>query len=204
MKSLLIALLACACTGFAHADLVTNGGFENSPLGTGWSTGGGEVDILPVSAYITCCGIDGSSYPYGQNAAFFGAGDVAGGSLWQDIHTVAGQSYNLSFLYGALAQANLQTMTVQVLDGSTVLASLNVGAYGTFDQTEMVSPFSKLFTADSSTTRIEFTDTSAITNSTDGIVDNVSVTAAVPEPESYALLLVGMGVLVARRRALRA
>jgi hypothetical protein len=207
---LLVILLAIGMAGTARANLVTNGTFEDASLGNGWSING-TVGVAPVSAYQSCCGISGLSYPYGHNAAFFGWGNLVGGSLSQSISTVAGQSYALSFLYGAIAGNRLQTgpfagngpqvMNVLVSNGNSVLVSQNFNAHGTYDQTQFVSPFSVQFTATSSLTRLSFNDVSVVTNSVDGMLDNVSV-AAVPEAETYAMFLAGLGLMgfVARRR----
>jgi hypothetical protein len=203
MKKILIAsLLAVATMGGAQAvELVTNGDF--SAGGTGWSTSDGTVGFAHLSAYISCCGIDGTAYPYEKNAAFFGWGDQPGGVLSQTLATVAGQTYNVSFLYGALSSPSLQTMTVQARSGlDLLLGGADVSAYGTTNQLALVSPYSFSFVATDSSTTLLFKDTSLNTYSTDGMVDSVSVTAAVPEPETYAMLLGGLGLLglAARRR----
>jgi hypothetical protein len=50
-------------------------------------------------------------------------------------------------------------------------------------------------------TFIMFTDTSLITNSIDGVLDNLSVTAAIPLPYTFGLIIAGApGLLVAHRR----
>jgi len=83
-KALFGAFCAIAFAGSAHsAQLITNGGFEGG--GAGWATTP-TVHFLPVSAYTACCSPFGV-YPYGSDAAFFGAGDTTGGTLYQDIET---------------------------------------------------------------------------------------------------------------------
>ena len=204
MKKIIAAsLLAFVAVGASAADLVTNGGFEANDHGLGWGSTQ-TVGFAPVSAYINCCGIDGSAYPgaNGVAAAFFGWGQQTGGTIFQDLATVAGNTYTVNFSYGAISGNALQTMTVQTSSGESLLGSLNVSAYGTNNQAGLVSAYSFTFVANSSSTQLLFRDTSATSINTDSLVDNVSVTAAVPEPETYAMLLAGLGLLgfMARRK----
>jgi hypothetical protein len=202
MKKIIAAsLLAFAAAGASATELVTNGSFEDG--GAGWGSTE-TVGFAPISAYINCCGIDGSGYPAanGVAAAFFGWGQQTGGTIFQDLTTVAGQTYTVNFSYGAISGSALQTMTVSASNGSSLLGSLDVGAYGTTNQAALVSPYSFTFVANSSSTHLLFSDTSATSINTDALVDRVSVTAAVPEPETYAMLLAGLGLVgfAARRR----
>jgi len=211
MKKMLLAALAAGALGTAQG-AVTNGGFEDTG-GTGsflygWSTDSSPPATVagagPISGYGPCCGIWNSppTYPYGANAAFFGSGDRPGASIWQDVATTIGTRYTLSFLYGALAYSNLQTMHVTALDGLTLLAETNVQTLGTYDLPSMMSAHVFDFTATSASTRIRFSDTSIHTNNTDGVLDNVSITA-VPEPGTYAMMLAGLGVLGAIARSMK-
>jgi hypothetical protein len=202
-KLSIVALLTAPLLASA-ANLVTNGDFENSVPGTAWSNSA-TTGFAPISVYGPCCAPYGT-YTGGSNAAFFGWGDMAGGSIWQDLATVAGQDYTVSFEYGAIAAPTLQTMQVTALSGAsfaTVLGATNLKGYGTSDLSTLLSSYSFTFTADSALTRLQFADNSANTFSVDGVVDNVVVmTTPVPEPETYALMLAGLGVMtvVARRR----
>src|SRR5471030_2711676 len=143
-KILLASLLALGMMSAQAGDLVQNGNFDDGQ--NNWTFSDGTVGIANVSAYINCCGIDGSGYPNTPGAAFFGWGQQAGGTLSQTLSTVAGKTYNVSFAYGAISDANLQTMTVGVENGAyvaggTALSSTNVSAYGTHDQAHLVSPY---------------------------------------------------------------
>ena len=210
MKKMLLAALAAGALGTAQG-AVTNGGFEgNGAAGSflaGWSTDSSSSKVAGagrISNYGQCCGIWNSppTYPYGASAAFFGDGNRPGAAIWQDVSTTTGNRYILSFLYGAIADSNVQTMHVTVLDASSsnLLAETDVQAYGTRKLASMMSPYAIDFTATSASTRIRFSDTSAYTYNTDGVLDNVSITA-VPEPETYAMMLAGLGLfgLTARR-----
>src|SRR5471032_3146488 len=121
MKKILLArLLGLGMMSAQASDLVTGGDFDG---GQGsWIFSDGTVGIANVSAYINCCGIDGASYPNTPGAAFFGWGQLVGGTLSQTLSTVAGKTYNVNFAYGAIADANLQTMTVGVENGAAYVA----------------------------------------------------------------------------------
>jgi hypothetical protein len=202
-KLTLVALLAAPVLASA-ANLVTNGDFENATPSASWSSSA-TTGFAPITAYGPCCTPYGT-YTGGNNAAFFGWGNLAGGSIWQDFATVAGQNYTVSFDYGAIAAAAGQNMEVTALGGpsfATTLGATYASATGTRDLAALLSSYSFTFTADSTTSRLQFTDDSFSTNGVDGVLDNVSVvTTPVPEPETYALMLAGLGLMtfVARRR----
>jgi PEP-CTERM motif len=186
--SLLAPLLATAAT-------VSNGDFESGAAG--WTVAP-VVYIGPVAPY------DGplysGVYTGGLQAAFFGAGDSVGGSIYQDITTVAGQKYQVSFTYGAVAYAEPQSLLASAIDGVS-LGSTAVSASGTFDRAAILSPYSFMFTAASGLTRLTFADTSSVTTSVDGVLDNVSITA-VPEAGTISMMLGGLAMMgfMARRR----
>jgi len=199
IKSLLALAVATSAFGAqAATELVTNGSFEllsvASPLGgylkvaggdntiTGWTVGSTSVDVIN-GAYGA---IDGNSIDM--------LGTPGPGSLSQLLSTVANQTYQLSFDLsyngGAYKDINFAFGT-----------STNTAA-----ATSSSSPFfhySGIYTAAGATTLLAFYSTGGSNNS--GVVlDNVSVTV-VPEPESYAMLLAGLGLMgaIARRRTAR-
>jgi hypothetical protein len=205
-KALFGAFFAIAFAGSAQsAQLITNGGFEAGA--TGWSSTD-FVYFLPISDYGPCCSPTGV-YPYGSRALFFGADDKVGGTVSQDVATLAGGIYKLSFVYGAISLPNLQQMSVDVLDitgpaTSILLSPPEFGAFGTQNLNTMMVPYSFSFMATSALTRILFSDFSPSTISTDGVLDNVALNgpAPIPEPSTYALMIAGLGfvVFMARRR----
>jgi PEP-CTERM motif len=158
------------------------------------------VYIGPIAPYGGCCGYTGT-YTGGLQAAFFGADDKVGGSIYQDITTVANQMYKVSFEYGAIAVASPQSLVASATDGVTSLGATSVSATGTFDRAAILSPYSFTFTALSGTTRLTFLDTSGVTTSVDGVLDNVSI-AAVPEAGTISMMLGGLAMMgfMARRR----
>lgn len=204
-KLLIAALLSISAVSANAANLVNNGGFEatNSAANSGWQIANPMIAISPISVYSSCCAIFGT-YNAGNNAAFLGWGDKLGGTLFQDIATTIGQTYDLSFSYGAIAAANPQRLEVDVLNLDTfdTIASNTFSATGTYDLSQILSTYHFTFTATSSNTRISFVDRSQTTFSTDGVLDNVAV-SAVPEPETNGMVLAGlglMGLVVSRRK----
>lgn len=209
LRKLLIASFLLLGSAGAHAaELITNGGFESGS--TGWNFTP-RVSFIPVSDYGPCCSPFGI-YPYGSQAAFFGGNNEVGGSIFQDIGTITGSFYKLSFVYGAISETRFQDMQISVfgLSGAVptlTLASMEIPAIGTRDLANMMRPASIMFQAQSPFTRISFADISASSFNVDGVIDAVSVLgpAPIPEPSTYALMLAGLGIVVfaARRRAKR-
>jgi hypothetical protein len=188
----------------AFSNLLINGDFENSVPSTGWQSSA-TTGFQNINTYRACCAPTGT-YASGPNVAFFGWDNLTGGSLWQDVNTTVGQIYTVSFDYGAIARARLQTMNASARDGTgftNVVASAALSALGSANLLNITTNYSYAFVANSALTRIIFTDTSALTNSVDGVLDNVSVTASIALPQSLALLALGaLGLAVASRRRL--
>jgi hypothetical protein len=195
IKLVAAATLTLGATG-ASANLITNGGFETlngSPTllngsweavangGTrivGWSVGDTSVDVV--------------TSPYAVQEGQF-AIDLAGtpgpGSIFQNLSTVGGQGYTLSFY----ASSNGSASTLQVWWAGSLLDTVNTPAGNAFQF------FSYLVLGAGPSTEIKFRSTQ--TDNDGAIVDNVSVNA-VPVPAAVWLLgsaLLGVG-LIARKR----
>lgn len=178
-KPLACSLVAAAlfASGAAHANLVTNGGFETGDF-TGWTTTldpfNDGVDVLVVHE--------------GTYAAYFGG---AGSSASQTLTTVAGGKYVLSFWLTAEENAGFDTPNAFSLDigGATVMSLTDAPAFG-YTQYEFA------FIANGATTDLSF-------NFSQGPAwwDLDSVQVNVPEPGSIALLAAaGLAAVGARRR----
>ena len=149
---------------FLGPELVSNGDFSNSNLaGTGWTTTGAAA-------------VQSGQLNFGASNA------TTENTLSQTINTVDGETYTLSFNYrdrsGGTNTRN-QSLVVSV-DGDENL--LTTEAILTDTDDEIYVRYSFTFTADSATSTIKFTDTSANagsmssgTDSSDGRLDNISV-----------------------------
>jgi choice-of-anchor C domain-containing protein len=207
---------ALALAPAAHASLIANGSFEAGGAAcvagatslSGWTVSAGNIDIVSQSpTCVAAPAADGINFL--DLTGSFGSG---AGAIYQDIATVSGQAYSLTFAFGA--NSEWQYPPLYPNDGS--IKSLNVlldGVIaGTFSQdttgraaidagwtSELVE-----FTASSSTTRLAFESLNGAGGTVYGpFLDNVSV-QPVPLPAAAWLLLSGVGGLATwagRRKA---
>jgi len=201
------ALLIAAGGAQAQASsLVTNGSFEhggvseNSGVLThwnilnniyGWTGGAKGIEIQPNGTVSGVSAFDGRQYVELDT--------TANSSMWQDLSTTVGNTYTLSFAYMPRpdnAGGKFSNKIEVLWDGGTLgtFSGTNTnGSWWEYERTDLTASFS-------STTRLEFRAVGT-SDSYGGFIDNVVVTA-VPEPESYALLLAGLGLIgaIARRR----
>ena len=189
-----LAVLAATAGPVAAQNLVRNPGFDLGETNwSGWS-------------YVT--GLDGvmldstpGFYTSAPNDASFSAapGDSLAGTLYQDLPTTAGQNYVVSFwLLDEAAGAATDSFTVS-FGGltNTIFGYTMPGTYSSFSFTEPSS---------GATTRLSF---QGFNEDAGWNLDDVSVTdapSAIPEPSTWALLLVAFASLSAlsRRRPIRA
>jgi hypothetical protein len=177
-------MLAGFLAGAAHANLISNPGFETGDL-TGWTADGWDVtEFLPHSggwsAFTVCVGSQCTD-PASPFAAF----------LYQDVTTVAGSAYSLSFWFNTGDFATEGSELLVLWDGVQVADFLNVDT-STVYQFAMVPNL----TATGPTTRLQFfgrQDPSVLLLDD---VDMEQVAASVPEPE--AIVLIPLGLLLFR------
>jgi hypothetical protein len=215
MKALLAAgaTLAIALSSPAiSADLITNGSFETGNF-SGWTlsnVGGGTAPVViaynqagnyPVGAFGEAipATVAGGSY-----AAYFSSDTANPDTLSQSVDVVAGQTYALSFDYyvpqNGYNNPNDATLSFAV-NGSQVGSALQAGSpSGTTPQTW--KNFSTLYTANSTgPVTLAFNFAGLGNTAADFAVDKVSM-AAVPEPATWAMMLLGFGIVgsAVRRR----
>ena len=191
----LAASTLALCAAPASAAIVTNGNFEaNSGVPTGWTVSSGtDISAFAAGAYIPCCGISGTPAELANTIASFGAGNVANVStLNQIISTIAGNVYTLTFDYAVFGGGS-QTIFANVLNGMATIASTSVTQSANANLATTFTSQSLSFTATGSSTTLSF-NVDGVTNSVDGILDNVAVVTAVPESATWMMIIIGFGV----------
>lgn len=156
---------------------VASGGYTtvNAGLLGAWTVGQTSVDLIQ------------NNYGAINNVSVDLSGSPGPGSLSQSFNAIAGTTYTLTWDY--------------FKNGSgTPLAVVLGGLSQTFVAPAAITAGLLVWTA---TTNTPFTVSFAGGAGNQGpTLDNVMLTAAIPEPETYALMLAGLGVItfVARRR----
>lgn len=196
-KILAAALLASPLLASAATELVNNGSFEaNAQANGSWSNKSGLVGWTAGTLGVELRnGVAGTALD-GLNYVEL---DTTGNSwISQTLNTVAGQWYSLSFAYsnraGVAANSNGLSWS---FGGSSGVAAPQAQISGDHQW----QTFSTLVQASGSNTVLRF-EALGISDSLGSSLDRVSV-SAVPEPESYALLLAGLaavGFMVRRRK----
>lgn len=185
----------------AHANLLTNGGFEasssNFTTPTGWFNLGHTEGVV-LYAQVP-------SQPVSEGLNFYSIGGVAsnglasvGEGIAQTITTLPGASYRVTYAYSAENGTNFATETLRVAAAGSFIDHVLVPT-GTNFFTRPWSAGVLDFVASGSTTTLSFT-LQAIgaggAHNNDPMLDAISlVLTAVPEPGVLAMWLSGLCVL---------
>ena len=194
-----IAAMFASGAASASGNIILNGDFETVSnvhandylvVGAGqgtiadWTVGGNSVDIINNS-YNS---ISGNSIDM--------LGTPGPGSLSQSFSFAANTTYTLSFDLNRNPNSH----------GAGLDVFVN-GDHHSYEGTSLTTNYSFNFTTGSVAGAQLLTFSSVGGDNYSGaVLDNVSLTAAVPEPETYAMLLAGLGMVgfMARRKAKKA
>jgi hypothetical protein len=210
-------------TSVAHAaTLLTNGSFETPvvpvgnflsfPVGstaiTGWTVvGPAGTSVSPVSTTFSQNGVAFPAQDGVQWIDLTGFNINSTEGLSQTVGTIVGDRYQLSFFVGNTTGGGIfgTTSTVNVLiNGVQTFSDTNSTVSPTIQNWQQ---FTHTFVATGASTTLALLNGDPISDNDNGL-DNVVLldlgpaVGVVPEPDAYALLLGGLGLLgfVARRR----
>ena len=194
MRMLLLFLVTICCA--MAGNIVTNGGFETGDL-TGWTTNRNALDpwIIGPPGYSSQGGPSSAHsglYFVTEGCDVLGGPCVGAGAtedyLYQDLTTVPGGIYTLSFYYDQGRECGGGTCELEVLFGGVSVLDLKLSSGRNTDPGYSFYSVTGL-TATSTTTRLQFDGNQDY--SFDAL-DDVSV-SQIPEPTS--LILGGIGLL---------
>jgi hypothetical protein len=213
--SALAALALVAAPSAGAAELLTNGGFENlgSAVPEGWGGytyyAGGQVGLPgwtvdAGSVDVTTNASAWSPAYEGQNGLDINGWDA--GTISQSFATILGEMYTVSFAYSRNAASAPNPATATVSAGGSFLdvVAANDGSFGSANNF-LWKTGSFTFVGTGNTETISLAAT--IPGNGGVFFDNVSVSGAVPEPATWALMIGGFGMAGAtlrRRRAMGA
>lgn len=217
-----VLAMLLGASGAHAATLLTNGSFESpvvpvgsftvipvgSALLTGWSViGPAGGAVAPVSTTFAQNGVSFAAQDGAQWLDLTGFNNNTTEGVSQSVATTAGNQYQLSYYVGNTTGGGIfgTSSTVNVLvNGAQTFSDTNSTVSAASQNWQL---FTHMFVAGSATTTLAFINADPANDNNNGL-DNVVLldlgpVGAVPEPETYALLLAGMGLLVfgGRRRA---
>ena len=203
-KNLVAAAALLAALGSAHAatNLVVDGSFEDQAQATGsWNV----YNALPGWTTVSGSGIELRNQVAGN--AFDGKNYVeldaySNSAMAQTLTTTAGAFYTLTFEYSAREGVAAASNAINVLWNGGLLGTAMLDGIG---QSGNVWHAYSFMVQGTGSDTLTFAATGA-SDSLGGSLDAVAVTAAIPEPSTYALMFGGLvliGFSLRRRRSAR-
>ena len=199
----------------AATNLVLDGSFEQASVTSGWHVytnvsgntlpdwtlaSGAGIEVQTNGTVGSVLAQDGSKYveldSHAGNGGLTTPGINTNSVMFQDIATTVGGKYDISFWYMPRPNVSAASNQINYSFGSS---TGNISTVSNLQKTWEQVTFN--FTATSALTKLSF-QADGTADTVGGFIDNVSVMQAVPEPESYAMLLAGLGLMgtIARRR----
>jgi hypothetical protein len=203
-KLLFAAAALQASFAISYANQLTNGSFETpvippatfldfgvggEPAGFAWTVSTNPVDIVSNGF------LGGTAFDGVQWLDLVGFGSTGG--IEQSFTTTPNQAYTLSFAYANNPGPGVPVPTsadVSVTNGAATLLDQSI-SHGTSVVSNLNwTTFSMMFTANGASARLAFDETVGGANG--GVfLDAVSIRPAVPEPSTWAMMLVGFSIL---------
>ena len=183
MKTIIAGIvLALTAAGAANAATIVSEDFESGP---GAFTLSGNVALATGATYNPCCGTPNDT---SNTFVAFGGGNNPSGTLMSaSFNTVLGSVYTVNFDYGALG------------NGSEALTFTVGGQSFTFNpvaDNSLVTTFgagSFTFIGIGGVTALDVAS-EGLPN-VDAVLDNISISGAVPEPAAWGLMILGFGAV---------
>ncbi len=206
MKKLLLATAIALAPASAQAAAFTNGSFESASVNpgagflsltagntsvTGWTVGGGGIDYIGTY-WQAAEGVRSIDLSLGSN-----------GSIAQTFDTLSGVLYNVRFFLSGNPDGPPVIKLADVQASGNALASYTFDRTGNSRPNMLWRPYTYQFTATGTSTTLTFTGGSG--TAFGAALDDVSV-AAVPEPATWAMMILGFGFAgfaMRRRQAVR-
>jgi len=194
MKKTILALAAIiALPAAANATAFTNGSFE---LGTapgsftqlsvgaanitGWSVVSGTIDYI------------GSYWQAGAGSRSVDMSGTSAGSISQTFDTVLGKTYTVDFLMAGNPDGGSASKVLKVSATGNSQQSFNFNTNGKTKSAMGWTSKSYQFTATGTSTTLNFLAVGSGSYGT--ALDGITVTSAVPEPASWAMMIGGFGI----------
>jgi choice-of-anchor C domain-containing protein len=191
-----IAFSAVAALGATSAnayELITNGSFENAAFDPGSFTtlNNGSTDINGWTVGLGSIDYIGSYWQASNGSRSLDLSGVSKGSISQTINTIAGKEYTVKFDMAGNPDDNLKLKLLVASLSGNLTEVFNFNATGTTNANMgWISNSYKFIAGPGNTTTLSFA--SATDTAYGPALDNVSV-SAVPEPATWAMMIIGFG-----------